>query len=146
MFGRILLSAIDCKILHKSFQMNTSTNTVIHFHRTKNSEETMPPNHVTGVVPAARAETKNAVVLGLVIEKGTVETRTVNEAKVKKNSEGVKVETVKEVEAEIGPDRIDIVAARVKRVVGEGGRGHAQGIVSLGRGRRLASVEASEAG
>lgn len=107
----------------------------------------MAPNHVTEV--AARAETKDAVT-GLVTGLGnTVETgRTANrqdEAQVEKNSEGVRAETVKEVEAEIGVYRMgDIAAARVKRVVGEG---HDQGrVVRLGRGRRLASAEASEVG
>jgi len=115
--------------------------------------ETMAPNHVTGVVPLAKTETKNAVVLGLVIGKGTVETRmNANEVEAERNRDGPKAENaenVKEVEAEIGligMDRINIAVARVKR--NEGGRGHAQEveIVTLGRGRRLASVEASEVG
>jgi hypothetical protein len=117
----------------------------------KKNRETMAPNHVTGVVPLAKAETKNVVVLGLVIGKGTVETGNAKEAEAERNRDGLKaenVENVKEVEAEIGGvigmDRIDIVVARVKR--DEGGRGHAQEIVTLGRGRRLASVEASEVG
>lgn len=146
-----MLSFIGCKILHKSSQISTLTNTLIHIHRKKN-RETMAPNHVTGVVPLAKAETKNVVVLGLVIGKGTVETGNAKEAEAERNRDGLKaenVENVKEVEAEIGligMDRINIAVARVKR--NEGGRGHAQEveIVTLGRGRRLASVEASEVG
>merc|ERR1719361_2906714 len=94
--------------------------------RKKNSEENMDPNHVTGVVLPVKTKTKNAAaVLGPVIVMGnTVETRNANE--------GVEAEigvSAKEVEAEI--ERTDIVVARAKR--GEGGRGHAQEIVTLGR-------------
>ena len=46
----------------------------------------------------------------------------------------------KEVEAEI--EGTDIAVARAKR--GEGGRGHAQEIVTRGRGHHLVSVEALE--
>jgi len=129
-----LIGAVKTKVLYKK-------------RFVKKNRETMAPNHVTGVVPLAKAETKNVVVLGLVIGKGTVETGNAKEAEAERNRDGLKaenVENVKEVEAEIGMDRIDIVVARVKR--DEGGRGHAQEIVTLGRGRRLASVEASEVG
>jgi len=113
--------------------------------RKKNSEENMVPNHVTGVVLPVRTKTKNAAaVLGPVIVMGnTAETRNANEAEVETDSEGVEAEigvSVKEVEAEI--ERTDIVVARAKR--GEGGRGHAQEIVTLGRGHHLVSVEALE--
>jgi len=113
--------------------------------RKKNSEENMVPNLVTGVVLPVRTKTKNAAaVLGPVIVMGnTVETRNANEAEVETDSEGVEAEigvSAKEVEAEI--ERTDIVVARAKR--GEGGRGHAQEIVTLGRGHHLVSVEALE--
>ena len=100
---------------------------------------------ISGVVLPVRTKTKNAaVVLGPVIVMGnTVETRNANEAEVETDSEGVEAEigvNAKEVEAEI--ERTDIVVARAKR--GEGGRGHAQEIVTLGRGHHLVSVEALE--
>lgn len=123
--------------------MSTLTNTLIQFHRKKNSEENMVPNHVTEVVLQVRTKTKNAAaVLGPVIVMGnTAETRNANEAEVETDSEGVEAEigvSVKEVEAEI--ERTGIAVARAKRDEG----GHAQEITTLGRGHHLVLEEELE--
>merc|ERR1712223_300345 len=55
---------------------------------------------------------------------------------------GNTVETRNANEAEAEIERTDIAAARAKR--GEGGRGHAQEIVTPGRGHHLVSVEELE--
>jgi len=117
--------------------------------RKKNNAETMAPNHVTGVVLPARTKTKIAVVLGhvtVIVNIAGIKNGIKNEkeAEVETGREGVRAKNVKEVEAETGVDQIDIVEAKAKR--GGGGRGHAQEIVTHGKGRRLVSVEASEVG
>jgi len=129
-----LIGAVKTKVLYKKRLVK------------KNNAETMAPNHVTGVVLPARSKTKIAVVLGHVtVIVNIAGIKNEKEAEVETvGREGVRAKNVKEVEAETGVVQIDIVEAKAKR--GGGGRGHAQEIVTHGKGHRLVSVGASEVG